>query len=194
MLIAVLFAAYLLGSIPFGLFLTLMAGLGDIRQFGSGNIGATNVARTGHKKLAVATLLLDAGKGALAVYIAYWQGFHEVMPLVGMLAILGHIFPVWLGFKGGKGVATALGVLFALQMWLGVLVCAAWLLVFFRTRLSSLSSLVSFWCAPIISYLLGNELTAIVCIALAALITFTHRGNIKRLLQGTEARFRKSGV
>jgi acyl phosphate:glycerol-3-phosphate acyltransferase len=193
MIFATFLLAYLLGSIPFGLCLTQMAGLGDIRKVGSGNIGATNVMRTGHKFLGIATLLLDGGKGAAAIWAASIIYPHDFLPIVGLFAVLGHVFPVWLKFRGGKGVATAIGVLLALSWQIGLAVCAIWLLVFAITRASSLSSLLSIGWSSVVAYMFGDFLTTLVCLCLATLIVFTHRGNIKRLLQGNEHTFNVKG-
>src|SRR5580698_2145429 len=138
-----IFPGYLFGSVPFGLLLTRMAGLGDIRAIGSGSIGATNVLRTGNKALAAATLLLDAGKGAFAVGVFLWLGPPDAALWSGLGAVIGHLFPVWLGFKGGKGVATGLGVLLAAAWPVGVVACAVWLIVAAIARMSSLASLAA---------------------------------------------------
>jgi glycerol-3-phosphate acyltransferase PlsY len=186
---------YLLGSIPFGLVLTKAAGLGDIRKIGSGNIGATNVLRTGHKGLALATLLLDGGKGAAAVLIA---GIFDptLAVLAGGGAMLGHIFPVWLGFNGGKGVATALGTLLAVMWPVGVLCCLIWLLMAFLFRMSSLASLTSVAAAPVLGWALsGVPIFGMVwtdlpraglALFIAVLVFIRHHANIRRLLAGTE--------
>jgi len=179
--------AYLLGSIPFGLLLTRAAGLGDIRAIGSGNIGATNVLRTGNKALAAATLLLDALKGTLAVVWVGAYGHHGVF-VAGLAAFLGHLFPAWLGFKGGKGVATGLGVFFGLSWPLGLVCCAAWLLTAFTLRYSSLSALLAYAVAPVAAWFLAAPKTALLALLIAALVYWTHRGNIARLLAGTEPR------
>src|SRR6185295_596568 len=146
-----LLLGYALGSIPFGLLLTRAAGLGDIRQIGSGNIGATNVLRTGHKGLAAATLLLDGAKGAAAALIAYYVAGPTPMLLAGFGAFIGHLFPVWLGFKGGKGMATALGVLLAVAFPVGAIACLVWLLVAAIFRMSSLATLVAIAAAPVVA-------------------------------------------
>jgi acyl phosphate:glycerol-3-phosphate acyltransferase len=191
-LLAALCLGYLLGSIPFGLLLTRMAGLGDVRKIGSGNIGATNVLRTGNKGLAALTLLLDALKGTAAVLLAGLYG-PELAMAAGFGAFLGHLYPVWLGFKGGKGVATYLGVLLGLA-WPGALVFAvAWLAVAFITRYSSLAALVAAVCAPVALYLLGFTQPALLFVALSLLVFFKHRANIARLLQGTESRIGAKG-
>lgn len=178
---------YLLGSIPFGLLITRAAGLGDVRQIGSGNIGATNVLRTGNKGLAALTMLLDALKGTAAVFIA---GLHspEAALAAGFAAFLGHLFPIWLGFKGGKGVATYLGVLAGLA-WQGALVFAVvWLSVAFTTRYSSLAALVAAIAVPVSLYLWGVDAIAALFTLMSAIVIVKHRPNISRLLAGTESR------
>jgi acyl phosphate:glycerol-3-phosphate acyltransferase len=183
-LLAVLLG-YALGSIPFGLLLTRMAGLGDVRDIGSGSIGATNVLRTGNKGLAAATVLLDAGKGVAAVLIAgaLWPGT-EGIAAIG--AIVGHCFPVWLRFKGGKGFATAAGVLAALA-WPVVLVCAAvWAGALAVSRISSVSSLVAVIAAPIAAWAMGYPAIVWVLVVVAAIVIVQHRANIARLRAGTE--------
>jgi acyl phosphate:glycerol-3-phosphate acyltransferase len=176
---------YLLGSIPFGLLLTRAAGLGDIRTIGSGNIGATNVLRTGHKGLAAATLLLDAAKGASAVLLA---GHFETNAavLAGAGAFLGHLFPVWLGFRGGKGVATFLGVVAALSAWVGLGFAAVWLVTAALFRYSSLAAIIAAIACPVIAALLGRlDVTALAAV-MAVMILFKHEANIKRLVAGSE--------
>ncbi|EKF43905.1 glycerol-3-phosphate acyltransferase PlsY [Nitratireductor indicus C115] len=191
-LIAALIFGYLLGSIPFGLLITRTAGLGDVRKIGSGNIGATNVLRTGNKKLAALTLLLDALKGTAAVLIAGLYGPDQAIA-AGLGAFLGHLFPVWLGFKGGKGVATYLGILIGLS-WPGALIFAAvWLAVAFITRYSSLSALVAAVVVPIGLYYLGYVQTAELFILLSIIVFIKHRANIARLLAGTETRIGSKG-
>ncbi len=178
---------YLLGSIPFGLLLTRAAGLGDIRRIGSGNIGATNVLRTGNKALAALTLVLDAGKGAAAVLAAQQFG-PDMAAIAAVFAFLGHLFPVWLGFKGGKGVATYLGVLLAL-FWPGAVIFAVlWLATAFSTRFSSLSALVASAATPVSLFWFGHTPLALLFLVLTALLWFMHRANIRRLLAGTEGR------
>ena len=183
--------AYLLGSIPFGLLITRMFGMGDIRSIGSGNIGATNVLRTGKKGLAIATLLLDLLKGVAAVKLTQYIYGADFAMLAGFFVVLGHIFPVWLRFKGGKGVATTFGAFFALNWLFGLTICGIWLAVFFITRFSSLSAILSICYSPVIAYLLDGYLTALLCLSLAGVIIFSHRNNLMRLLSGTEMSFRK---
>jgi glycerol-3-phosphate acyltransferase PlsY len=176
---------YLLGSIPFGLLLTRAAGLGDIRKVGSGNIGATNVLRTGRKELAAATLLLDALKGVVAVLIADQVG---QLAAVGAAAgaVLGHMFPVWLSFKGGKGMATALGVTWGLSWPVGAIACAAWLLFAAIFRYSSLATLLSIVVAALAAWLLTDPRAAMLLTLLVPLVWVRHHENIARLLKGTE--------
>jgi glycerol-3-phosphate acyltransferase PlsY len=178
---------YLLGSIPFGLLLTRAAGLGDVRKIGSGNIGATNVLRTGNRGLAAATLLLDALKGTAAVLLAGGV-VQEYAVVAGLGAFLGHIFPVWLGFKGGKGVATYLGVLFALSWQAGLVFAAVWLAIALITRYSSLSALVASVVAPLFVWWQGSPSHALALAGMGVLIFIKHRANISRLLSGTESR------
>jgi glycerol-3-phosphate acyltransferase PlsY len=187
MLILVAVFGYLLGSIPFGLVLTRAAGLGDIRAIGSGNIGATNVLRTGNKKLAAATLLLDGAKGAVAVLIARALAGEDAALIAGLFSILGHVFPLWLKFKGGKGVATTLGILLALSPLVGALACATWLVMAFAFRYSSLSALTALALSPAYVFFLEHNLKAAIIFALVALLVFyTHRSNIQRLIKGEE--------
>ncbi len=191
-LFAALVFGYLLGSIPFGLLLTRAAGLGDVRKIGSGNIGATNVLRTGNKKLAALTLLLDALKGTAAVLIAGSFGPDHAL-IAGLGAFLGHLYPVWLGFKGGKGVATYLGVLVAVA-WQGALVfAAAWLAVAFLTRYSSLAALVAAVAVPVALHLLGLGRATELFELLSLIVFVKHRANIGRLLSGTESRIGAKG-
>jgi glycerol-3-phosphate acyltransferase PlsY len=180
---------YLLGSIPFGLLLTKSAGLGDIRSIGSGNIGATNVLRTGNKGLAAATLVLDALKGAAAVLVARALVYDEnIVLFAGLVAVLGHLFPVWLGFKGGKGVATGLGVLLAVSWPIGIIACAVWLLVAAGARLSSLAALSAFASAPCSALILEDFSVVKLAFTIAVLVFVRHQANIRRLLDGTEPR------
>lgn len=184
---------YLLGSIPFGIVITRAMGLGDLRQIGSGNIGATNVLRTGNKPAALATLLLDSGKGAIAVLLARWLAGPDAAMLAGAAAFLGHLFPVWLGFKGGKGVATFLGTLLALDWRLGLTACGLWLLVALVTRISSLSALVAAAATPFFAGWLDGSRMALVTAFMAVLIFIRHHANISRILNGTEPRIGKKG-
>ena len=187
-----LVAGYLLGSIPFGLVLTKMAGLGDIRAVGSGNIGATNVLRTGHKGLAAATLLLDGGKGALAALLAQ-AAVDPVMGVVaGIGAVIGHNFPIWLRFKGGKGVATTLGTLIAVAWPVGLLACATWIAVAAATRYSSLAALVALGVAPFYAYWFASDVVAFAAAFLALLAIVRHQANIRRLLNGEESKIGRS--
>ncbi|MEQ8333959.1 glycerol-3-phosphate 1-O-acyltransferase PlsY [Nisaea sp.] len=180
-------AAYLLGSIPFGLVLTRIAGLGDIRSIGSGSIGATNVLRTGRKGLAFATMVCDVGKGAAAVLIAKQFG-PDMAIIAAAAAMLGHCFPVWLKFNGGKGVATGLGTLLALSPAVGGLAALTWLAVAFLSRYSSLSALVACLAAPFYMEWLVDRQHAELALFMAALIVFRHHGNIRRLIRGEESR------
>lgn len=183
---------YLLGSIPFGLVLAKLFGYGDIRKIGSGNIGATNVLRTGNKPLALAVLILDSGKGAAAVLLAHHFGSYEAAMAAGLFAIIGHMFPVWLKFKGGKGVATTLGMLLALAPTVGIAACLIWLLIAAIFRYSSLSALVALLAAPGLAHVIYADpnLTG-VCAIITLLVWFKHRENIKRLLKGEEPRIGK---
>ncbi|WP_112875083.1 glycerol-3-phosphate 1-O-acyltransferase PlsY [Paracoccus endophyticus] len=187
-LIAAAVGGYLLGSIPFGIVITRALGLGDLRAIGSGNIGATNVLRTGNKGAALATLILDSGKGAMAVLLARWLAGDAAALAAGGAAFLGHLFPVWLGFRGGKGVATFLGTTLALFPALGVMACALWLATAAITRLSSLSALVAAAGAPVFALIWGLRGLAGVTLFMAVLIVLRHRANIQRLLAGTEPR------
>lgn len=199
-LAAALAAGYLLGSIPFGLVLTRLAGYGDIRTIGSGNIGATNVLRTGNRWLALATLILDSGKGAFAVLIA-WRFGPDIMVCAGAGAMLGHIFPVWLRFRGGKGVATALGTLLAIAPAVGALACLTWLATAALFRFSSLAALAAMLATPAFAYFLaaypvgGTYLSdpqrAELTLVIAALVVLRHHGNIRRLLSGQEPKIGK---
>lgn len=190
---------YLLGSIPFGLVITKLAGLGDIRSIGSGNIGATNVLRTGRKDLALATLLLDAGKAGLAYFLCIWGMaafydpdmtpgyFHSFGLIAGAAAFVGHCYPVWLQFKGGKGVATYVGLLFAAMWQAGIAFGLTWLVIAFTLRMSSLAALIATIIVPVVAYLLnplGDDW--IVFGALTVLIYWRHRANIQRIASGTE--------
>jgi len=182
---------YLLGSVPYGLLLTKAAGLGDVRQIGSGSIGATNVLRTGRKGLAAGTLALDLLKGLVAVLLAGWLWGRDAGLVAGFAAMLGHIFPVWLGFKGGKGVATAAGVLLAASWWLALACALVWLATAFTTRISSASALMACAAAPIIAAIAGDWPLAGFSLALALLVAWRHEANIKRLIAGTEPKIGK---
>lgn len=208
-LLAALTLGYLLGSIPFGLLLTKAAGLGDIRNVGSGNIGATNVLRTGNKGLAAATLILDALKGTAAVLIARWlaldvwmlfgsppvstesytvamSAMQQIPAAAALGAFIGHVYPVWLGFKGGKGVATYIGVLLGLALPAGIAFCAIWLLVAVVTKYSSLSALVASVATPFVVWALGAPQLALMLVPLTLLLLYKHSANISRLLKGEE--------
>jgi glycerol-3-phosphate acyltransferase PlsY len=203
---------YLIGSIPFGLLLTKFAGYGDIRSIGSGNIGATNVLRTGNKKLAALTLFLDGAKGALAVYLAQLVMTYDASLYAAIGAFLGHLFPVWLKFKGGKGVATAIGIFLALLPQLGIIVILAWLATALIFRMSSLAALVSIGLSPAIAWYLTKDYSNTVvspdgstifyvnshvdflpyiCAFIAALVFYKHKENILRLLKGQEPKIGK---
>jgi len=175
---------YLFGSIPFGLVITKAAGLGDIRAIGSGNIGATNVLRTGRKDLALATLLLDGGKGAVAVLIAYAIGWRP--EVAGAAAFLGHCFPVWLKFNGGKGVATFIGTLLALWFPAGLFACAIWLFLAFLFRFSSLAALGAASASPLVLFSMDKPAFAIAAGIMAGLIFIRHHANVSRLIAGEE--------
>lgn len=189
-------AAYILGSIPFGLILAKLAGKGDLRKIGSGNIGATNVLRTGSKKLAATTLLLDGAKGYVAVYVPYLLFGPDVTFFTALAVVLGHLFPVWLRFRGGKGVATTLGVLLGLAWPLGLAALATWLIVALLFRYSSLSALLAVALAPAFAWWLGEPQAGGIAIFLAVLVWIRHAGNIRRLLRGEESRIklRSSGT
>ncbi len=188
-----LLLGYGLGSIPFGLILTRLAGLGDVRKIGSGNIGATNVLRTGHKGLAAATLLLDAAKGAAAVLLAraIWPELAQLPPLAGLAAFLGHLFPVWLMFKGGKGMATLIGVVAALLWPAAIAVAVVWIAAFLLTRYSSVGSMAGAVAAPVAAWFLGRIDLVTLFTGFALLVLWTHRANIARLFRGTEPKVGK---
>ncbi|TPL92126.1 glycerol-3-phosphate 1-O-acyltransferase PlsY [Mesorhizobium sp. B2-3-10] len=183
---------YLLGSIPFGLLLTRAAGLGDVRKIGSGNIGATNVLRTGNKGLAAATLLLDALKGTAAVLIA-GHFAPEAAIWAGLGAFLGHLFPAWLGFKGGKGVATYLGVLVGLAWQVALIFAVVWLVMAFLFRYSSLAALAAAVVAPIALYFLSTPQIAILFVVMSIIVFIKHRENISRLIAGSEGKIGAKG-
>ena len=177
---------YLCGSIPFGLLLTKAAGLGDVRSIGSGNIGATNVLRTGNKTIAALTLFLDGLKGAVPVLLLTHYGSPQAGMIAGLAAMAGHIFPVWLDFKGGKGVATSLGLLFGLFWPLGLIFIALWLALAFAFRMSSLAGLVTSALTPLWAYLLGRPDLVLPTALIAIAIWIMHRANIARLMKGEE--------
>jgi len=176
---------YLLGSIPFGLLLTRMTGKGDIRSIGSGNIGATNVLRTGSKGLAALTLLLDGGKGAAAALLmGHWGSDYAL--LAGLFAVVGHDFPIWLKFQGGKGVATTIGVLLALAWPVGLIACGVWLATALVFRISSLAALVALAASPLLMVWLADGSRAVIAALLALLAFARHYANIRRLFKGEE--------
>ena len=185
---AALLLGYLLGSIPFGLILTKLAGTQDLRAIGSGNIGATNVLRTGRKGLAAATLLLDMLKGTAAVVISGYYGGPNAAMLAALGAFLGHLFPVWLKFNGGKGVATYIGVLIGLFWPAAVVFCLMWLAVAFAARYSSLAGLVAAFVTPLFLWWFGQPVLASLCVVMTLLMFYAHRENIKRLQAGTESK------
>ncbi|WP_020593536.1 glycerol-3-phosphate 1-O-acyltransferase PlsY [Kiloniella laminariae] len=190
-LIAAFAGSYLLGSVPFGLVITRLFGLGDIRKIGSGNIGATNVLRTGRKGLALATLICDSGKGALAVILAALWG-PDLALIAALGSVLGHLFPVWLKFKGGKGVATTLGVVLALSWQVGLVACLTWLVTALVFRISSLSALLAMLATPLAVWFLHGDLQMAELTALLAVIVWArHHQNISRLLKGQEPRIGK---
>ena len=184
---------YLLGSIPFGIILTKAAGGPDLRGIGSGNIGATNVLRTGNRKLAAATLLLDALKASAAAWIVGYFLGEEAAIIAGFFAFIGHLFPVWIGFKGGKGVATYIGTLLGVAPIMVVLFAALWLAVAFTTRYSSLSALVAMLVIPIALLILGNEKVAAVMAIMTVISYWKHKANISRLMGGTETKIGAKG-
>jgi glycerol-3-phosphate acyltransferase PlsY len=183
-----LLIGYVLGSIPFGLVLTKLAGTPDLRSIGSGNIGATNVLRTGRKGLAAATLLLDALKGTVAVIIAGYLGGPDAAMLAGLGAFLGHIFPVWLKFRGGKGVAVYIGILIGLFWPAAIVFCIVWLTMAVALRYSSLSALTASVVTPLFLWWFGHAALVALFGALTLLLFYMHRENIKRLLSGTEGK------
>ncbi|MCR8726608.1 glycerol-3-phosphate 1-O-acyltransferase PlsY [Frigidibacter sp. ROC022] len=186
-------AAYLLGSVPFGIVMARLFGLGDLRRIGSGNIGATNVLRTGNKTAAALTVVFDAGKGGVAVLLARWLLAEDAAQLAGLAAFLGHCFPIWLRFRGGKGMATFLGTLLALYWPLGLACCATWLVMAAASRYSSAAALVSVAMSPLWAVLLGRSEYMVLTTLLALIVWYRHRDNIKRLKAGTETRIGQKG-
>jgi glycerol-3-phosphate acyltransferase PlsY len=186
--IAALAFGYLLGSIPFGIIITRLAGTQDIRAIGSGSIGATNVLRTGRKGLAAATLIADLLKGTAAVLAASWWCGAECGLIAGLGAFLGHLFPLWLKFKGGKGIATGLGIMLAVSWKAAIAVMVIWLVIAAATRYSSVASLIASTAAPVILWFIGTPPQALLFLVLALLAFIMHRGNIARLMNGTEGK------
>ena len=193
-LLVVALLAYLLGSVPFGVVITRAMGLGDLRKIGSGNIGATNVLRTGNKPAAAATLILDAAKGGIAVLIARAMVGEDAAQVAALASFLGHLFPVWLGFKGGKGVATFLGILLALAWPIGLMACATWLLAAAVSRISSLSALAAAGLAPGYLAFAGYSDMVLLALLLAILVWVRHAANIRRMREGTEPRIGKKAA
>lgn len=183
--------AYLLGSVPFGMVVAKVMGLGNLRNIGSGNIGATNVLRTGNKKAAALTVLLDGGKGAVAVLIAGFFWGDAAAQVAALGAFLGHIYPIYLRFRGGKGVATFLGILLALNFWVGLAACATWLATALLLRISSLAALVAAGSAPLWLWLFGMPNATGLGLLLALLVWIRHAANIGRLLKGSEPKIGK---
>ena len=190
-LLGVFIAAYLLGSVPFGMVVAKAMGLGNLRDIGSGNIGATNVLRTGSKSAALATLLLDAGKGVVPVLLARAYLGEDAAQIAALGAFLGHLFPIYLWFKGGKGVAVFLGIMLALNFWAGMAICATWLLTAVVFRFSSLSSLVASASAPIWLFVFGMPFAVWLGVVLAVLVWVRHHANLGRLLKRTEPKIGK---
>ena len=189
-MISALVLGYLLGSVPFGLLLTRLTGAGDLRKIGSGNIGATNVLRTGNKALAAGTLLLDMGKGLLAVVLAH-QWYPEYVGLAGLGAFLGHCFPVWIGFRGGKGVATTAGICFGLAWPIGMAYALSWLGVLLLSRISSLAGMSAAIVAPVAALAGGYRDFSLILAVIAVIVLVLHRGNIARLRDGSEPKVGK---
>ncbi len=185
--------SYLLGSIPFGLVMARIMGLGNLREIGSGNIGATNVLRTGNKLAAFLTLLFDAGKGGIAVLVAGALFGGTAAQIAALCSFLGHLFPVWLSFRGGKGVATFLGIMLALNFWAGLAACLTWLAAALVTRISSMGALVASLSAPVWLYVFGMPQAIFLTLLLAILVWIRHHENIKRILNGQESKIGKKG-
>ncbi len=185
-LLGIAVGSYLLGSVPFGIVVSKLFGLPDPRTVGSKNIGATNVLRSGSKAAALATVLLDAGKGGIAVLIARSLSGDDASQVAALFSFLGHLYPVWLGFKGGKGVATFLGTLLALTPMVGLIALASWLFTYFVFRYSSLSALMASILTPLVAILLGYGNLAALLLAMSGLLIWKHRANIERLRDGTE--------
>ncbi len=192
-IIAVASFAYLMGSIPFGMVIAKVMGLGNLRDIGSGNIGATNVLRTGNKLAAFLTLVFDAGKGAVAVLLASYFFGGAAAQIAGLFAFLGHLYPVWLRFKGGKGVAVFLGILLAINFWAGLAACLTWLATALALRISSASALVSSLLAPVWLYLIDTKSGVLFVVIMTLLIWVKHKDNIKRILKSTEPIIGKRG-
>jgi glycerol-3-phosphate acyltransferase PlsY len=186
LMMAVAVLSYLLGSVPFGILINRMMGLGDLRQIGSGNIGATNVLRTGNKRAAAATLILDAAKGAVAVLVARAAVGEDAAQLAALCSFLGHLFPVWLNFKGGKGVATFLGTLLALDWRVGLACCATWAVAAAITRISSLAALTAAALATVWLIVFRDGQMIFLVVILTVLVYIRHAANLKRIKQGTE--------
>jgi len=184
-------AAYLLGSLPFGIIMARLFGLGDLRQIGSGNIGATNVLRTGNKLAAFLTVVFDAAKGAAAVLLARQFGGEALAGLAGLFAVIGHLYPVFLRCRGGKGVATFLGTILALSFPVGLAACATWLVTALLFRMSSLAGIATAALAPVLGYVLYHKHGAILILLMSALVIYKHGENIKRLRNGTEPKIGK---
>jgi glycerol-3-phosphate acyltransferase PlsY len=189
LLLATFFLSYLLGSIPFGLIFGWLSGAGDIRKIGSGNIGATNVLRSGKRWAAAATLIADAGKAAAAVLItSAWFGLAPFPVIAGFGAFIGHLYPVWLLFKGGKGVASFIGIMLALDFWIGILTCVSWVITARIVKISSVAALMAAAMTPVYFAVADEYLYAALALVLAALIFYSHRANLARLRRGDEPR------
>ena len=189
LLLATFFLSYLLGSIPFGLIFGWLSGAGDIRKIGSGNIGATNVLRSGKRWAAAATLIADAGKAAAAVLItSAWFGLAPFPVIAGFGAFIGHLYPVWLLFKGGKGVASFIGIILALDFWIGILTCVSWVITARIVKISSVAALLAAAMTPVYFAVADEYLYAVLAFVLAALIFYSHRTNLARLRRGDEPR------